>query len=50
MLMPLTHLVDAARDIMIDGAGVLDVLPQLGLLLGARGPAARGCRALFRWE
>ncbi|ESQ16414.1 MAG: hypothetical protein N838_26530, partial [Thiohalocapsa sp. PB-PSB1] len=33
-LMPLTHLVDAARAIMIDGAGVLDILPQLALLLG----------------
>jgi ABC-type multidrug transport system permease subunit len=49
-LMPLTHVVDAARGIMIDGAGVPDVLPQLALLLALAtlllGLAAR----LFRWE
>jgi ABC-type multidrug transport system permease subunit len=47
---PLTHLVDAARRVMIDGAGVMDVLPQLGLLAGIAvlllGLAAR----LFRWD
>jgi len=49
-LVPLTYLVDAARGIMIDGGGVLDVLPQIGLLLGLAalflGIAAR----FFRWE
>lgn len=49
-ILPLTQMLDAARKIMIDGAGVVDVLPQLGvlaamtivfLLLGA---------ALFRWR
>ena len=49
-LMPLTHLVDAARAVMIDGAGLLQVLPQI-MMLGATGLllliiAAR----LFRWD
>jgi len=49
-LSPLTHLVDAARRIMIDGAGVTEVLPQILLLallaLGLLSLAAW----LFRWE
>jgi len=49
-LMPLTYLVEGARAVMIDGAGLLDILPQLGLLLATAllliGIAAR----LFRWE
>jgi ABC-type multidrug transport system permease subunit len=49
-LMPLTHLVDAARAVMIDGAGLLQVLPQI-MMLGGTGLllliiAAR----LFRWD
>ncbi len=49
-LMPLTHLVDAARDIMIDGAGVLDILPQLGLLLGLAALLLVVAARFFRWE
>lgn len=49
-IMPLTHLVDAARRIMLDGAGFAEVLPQLGILAGLTvlllGIAAR----LFRWN
>jgi len=48
-LLPLTHLVAAARRIMIDGAGLLEVWPEVGLLaaltLGLLGLSAR----LFRW-
>jgi ABC-2 type transport system permease protein len=48
--LPLTHMVDAARQVMIDGAGVIEVLPQIVLLtamgLGLLLIAAR----LFRWE
>jgi ABC-2 type transport system permease protein len=48
--LPLTHMVDAARRVMIDGAGVMPVLPELALLattgLGLLLVAAR----LFRWE
>jgi len=50
LIFPLTHIIDAARRIMIDGAGLVDVSTQLGvlatmsivfLLLGA---------TLFRWK
>jgi ABC-2 type transport system permease protein len=48
--LPLTYLVDAARRVMIDGAGVAQVLPDIALLtamgLGLLLVAAR----LFRWE
>mgnify|MGYP001056835235 CR=1 FL=1 len=49
-LMPLTHLVDAARGIMIDGASVLDILPQLGLLLGLATLLLVVAARFFRWE
>ena len=49
-LMPLTHLVDAARDIMIDGAGILDILPQLALLLGLAALLLIVAARFFRWE
>jgi ABC-2 type transport system permease protein len=49
-LSPLTHLVDAARRVMIDGAGVAEVLPEV-LLLGALALAFLTLAArLFRWE
>ena len=50
LLLPLTHMVSAARAVMIEGAGLLDVSPQLLVLtifslvfifLGAK---------TFRWE
>jgi ABC-type multidrug transport system permease subunit len=49
-LSPLTHLVDAARRVMIDGALVGDILPQV-LLLTALALVFIGVAAwLFRWE
>jgi ABC-type multidrug transport system permease subunit len=49
-IFPLTHLVDAARRVMVDGAGVMQILPELVLLVGASllllGISAR----LFRWS
>jgi ABC-type multidrug transport system permease subunit len=49
-LSPLTHLVDAARRVMIDGAMVVDILPQvLVLLVLALGFLTLAAR-LFRWE
>jgi ABC-type multidrug transport system permease subunit len=49
-LFPLTHLGAAARRIMIDGAGLVEVLPEVGLLaaltLALLGLSAR----LFRWS
>lgn len=49
-VLPLTHLVDAARRIMIDGASFLEVLPQLGLLLGLTGLLLGVSALLFRWN
>lgn len=49
-LSPLTHLVEGARRIMIDGAQWVDVLPQAGLL-GGLALVFLGIAAwLFRWE
>lgn len=49
-LVPLTYLVEAARAVMIDGAGLIEVLPQIGLLT-AIGLALLGIAAwLFRWD
>jgi ABC-type multidrug transport system permease subunit len=48
--LPLTQMLDAARAVMLDGAGIGDVLPQLGILAGMAvlflGIAAAG----FRWR
>ena len=48
--LPLTALNDTLRDIMLDGAGLLDVAPQLGIvLLWGVLPFAVALR-IFRWE
>lgn len=49
-LLPLTHLVDGARRVMLDGAGVLAVLPQVALLLGLALLFLIVTARLFRWE
>lgn len=50
LVFPLTHLVDGARQVMIDGADLIAVMPQIGLLMGLTllflGVSAR----LFRWS
>ena len=49
-VLPLTHMVDAARRIMLDGAGVADVAPEI-LLLSAIGVTLLGLSAkAFRWQ
>jgi ABC-2 type transport system permease protein len=49
-LLPLTHLVNAARAVMVDGAGVVQVLPEI-VLLGGMGLALLLIAArLFRWD
>jgi len=49
-LLPLTHMVDAARAVMIDGAGLADIGWHLLVLLGMSALfMAIGAR-LFRWE
>jgi ABC-type multidrug transport system permease subunit len=49
-LSPLTHLVDAARRVMIDGAGVVEVLPEILLLLALALAFLALAARLFRWE
>ena len=49
-LMPLTHLVNAARAVMVDGAGIVEVLPEIALL-GVMGFLLLLIAAmLFRWD
>lgn len=48
--LPLTHLVDAARRIMLDGAGLTEVLPQLGILAGLTAVLLALSAWLFRWN
>jgi ABC-2 type transport system permease protein len=48
--LPLTHMVDAARRVMLDGAGLADVAPEIGILL-AIGALLLGLSAKwFRWQ
>jgi ABC-2 type transport system permease protein len=49
-VLPLTHLVSAARVVMIDGAGVLEVLPEIGLLLALAIGFLTLATWMFRWE
>ncbi len=49
-LFPLTYLVDAARRIMIDGAGVTGVLFEIGLLWGLTLLLLTVSARLFRWS
>jgi ABC-type multidrug transport system permease subunit len=48
--LPLTHMVDAARRVMLDGAGLADVAAEIGILL-AIGVVLLGLAARsFRWQ
>jgi ABC-2 type transport system permease protein len=49
-LMPLTHLVNAARAIMVDGAGIAQVLPEIALLGGMGLLLLLIAAMLFRWD
>ena len=48
--LPLTHLVAAARAVMIDGAGVVEVLPEIGVLLALAIAFLSLATWMFRWE
>jgi ABC-type multidrug transport system permease subunit len=48
--LPLTHIVDGAWAVMIDGAGVVQVLPQIGLLAGLALLFLTLAAWMFRWE
>jgi ABC-2 type transport system permease protein len=49
-LLPLTHLVDAARAVMVDGAGVAQVLPEIVLLAGLGLMLLLIAARMFRWD
>lgn len=49
-LFPLTHVTSAAREIMLDGAGLVEVLPQLMTLVVMGGIFLTVGALLFRWE
>lgn len=48
--LPLTHLVNAARRVMIDGAGVVDVLFEIGILSALTALLLLVSAHLFRWS
>jgi ABC-2 type transport system permease protein len=48
--LPLTHVVEGARAVMIEGAGVVQVLPQIGLLVGLALVFLTLAAVMFRWE
>lgn len=49
-LLPLSHMIDAARTVMVDGAGLVDIMPQLVILGGMSLVFLLLGSALFRWE
>lgn len=48
--LPLTHVIDAARAVMIDGAGIAAIAPQLALLLAMAAVFLAIGASMFRWE
>jgi ABC-type multidrug transport system permease subunit len=46
----MTHLVDAARRVMLDGAGFVDIAPALGLMVGTTVVLLAIAARLFRWS
>ena len=49
-LFPLTHVVEGARRVMLDGAGVLEVAPQIALLAALAALLLGIATRLFRWQ
>ncbi|MBI9104542.1 MAG: ABC transporter permease [Spirochaetales bacterium] len=47
---PLTHFIEAARAIMIDGAGMMDILPNILVLTGMTLAFLFISSILFKWE
>ena len=48
--LPLTHIVNAARRVMLDGAGVGDVMPETSLLLAITALLLTASARAFRWQ
>lgn len=49
-IFPLTHMIDAARAVMLDGASFIVIAPQLGVLLVMTATFLAIGAWLFRWE
>jgi len=49
-MFPLTHILDAARAVMLDGAGLLDIAPQLAALLVMTALFLGIGAGFFRWN
>jgi len=47
---PLTHFIEAARAVMIDGAGVIQIMPNILVMVGMTAAFLVIASALFRWE
>lgn len=50
LFLPLTHFVNGARAVMLDGAGLLEVMPNVLALVGMAVVFLVVSAALFRWE
>ncbi|MEK6698214.1 MAG: ABC transporter permease [Nitrospirota bacterium] len=48
--LPLTHLVDGARSIMTEGAGLMDIAPHLAILALMTAVFLAIGSLIFRWE
>jgi ABC-2 type transport system permease protein len=48
--LPLTHFTEGARAVMVDGAGIIDVLPNIAVLLVIAAAATLLSAMLFRWD
>jgi ABC-2 type transport system permease protein len=49
-IFPLTHYIEAARAIMLDGAGIADIMPNLIVLLGMTVLFLLLSSLMFKWE
>lgn len=48
--LPLTHLIDGARSIMLDGSGLAEIWPQILILIVMTGVFMGAGAALFKWR
>jgi ABC-type multidrug transport system permease subunit len=49
-IFPLTHFIEAARAVMIDGAGIVQIMPNILIMLGMTLAFLAIASSLFRWE
>lgn len=49
-IFPITHLVNGARDIMLEGAGLVDIMPNLLVLTGMTIVFLSAGSLLFKWD